>query len=233
MCLLLQTLSILEQPALLTETLARMRDTGVGVLDLEVIRIGPQFDAAAFTALLEAGAALQARAVLVIGEDADASRLADSFGRLCVAVAPYGMTVDLEFLPWTAVPDARAAMRVLRAAGSPANAGVLVDALHVSRSTTSLDDLAELARSALHYAQICDAPVGGPFPVDEMIRTARQERLLPGEGGIELAQMFARLPPGLPISIEIPHLTRMARLGVLEWARQALVASRAVLEPAR
>ena len=218
---------------MLTETLARMRDTGVGVLDLEVIRIGPQFDAAAFTALLEAGAALQARAVLVIGEDADASRLADSFGRLCVAVAPYGMTVDLEFLPWTAVPDARAAMRVLRAAGSPANAGVLVDALHVSRSTTSLDDLAELARSALHYAQICDAPVGGPFPVDEMIRTARQERLLPGEGEIELAQMFARLPPGLPISIEIPHLTRMARLGVLEWARQALVASRAVLEPAR
>ena len=223
---------ILEQPGLLRETLARMRDTGVGVMDLEVIRIGAQFDATAYQALLEAGAALQARAVLVIGEDADASRLADSFGQLCAVVAPYGMTVDLEFLPWTAVPDARAAMRVLRAAGNPANAGILVDALHVSRSTTSPDDLTELARGPLHYAQICDAPVGGPFPVDEMIRTARQERLLPGEGGIDLAQMFARLPQDLPVSVEIPHQARMARLGALEWARQALAASRAVLEPA-
>jgi sugar phosphate isomerase/epimerase len=141
------------------------------------------------------------------------------------------MTVDLEFLPWTAVPDARAAMRVLQAAGCPANAGVLIDALHASRSKTSLDDLSELARGPLHYAQICDAPVGGPFPLDEMVRTARQERLLPGEGGIDLGQMFARLPQELPVSIEIPNQVRMAKLGALEWARQALAASRALLEP--
>lgn len=43
---------ILEEPALLGETLARLRDSGVGVLDLEVIRIGAQFDPAAFHALL-------------------------------------------------------------------------------------------------------------------------------------------------------------------------------------
>jgi sugar phosphate isomerase/epimerase len=223
---------LLSDTALLRETLAHLRDTAVGVFDLEVIRLGPQFDPAAYTAFLEVGAALQARAVLVIGEDPDASRLAQSFGRLCEVVAPYAMSVDLEFLPWGVVPDARAAMAVLADAGKPANAGVLVDALHVARSSTSLADIAALAGGTLHYAQICDAPAGGPYTLDELIHTARLERLLPGEGGIALAQMFGLLPQTLPISVEIPHHVRQQSLGAHEWARQALAASRAVLEPA-
>lgn len=222
---------LMSDPGLLRETQARLRDTGVGVLDLEVIRIGAGFDPAAYTAFLEVGAALQARAVLVIGEDTDESRLADSYGRFCAVAAPYGVTVDLEFLPWSTVPDASAAMRVVQRAGAPANAGVLVDALHAARSSTTLDDIAAVPRSQLHYAQICDAPLGGPFTVEELLHTARQDRLLPGEGGIRLARIFARLPDSLPVSVEIPHHQRIPQLGVREWARQALAASRAVLEP--
>jgi sugar phosphate isomerase/epimerase len=222
-----------SEPALLRETQARLRDTGVGVLDLEVIRIGAGFDPNAHATFLEVGASLNARAVLVIGEDTDESRLADSYARLCAAVAPFGMTADLEFLPWTTVPDASAAMRVLQRAGAPSNAGVLVDALHAARSSTTLDDIAAVPRSQLHYAQICDAPVGGPYTVEELLHTARQERLLPGEGGINLTGIFSRLPDGLPVSIEIPHHLRQPQLGAREWARQALAASRAVLEPGR
>ena len=66
---------------------------------------------------------------LVIGEDTEEARLADSYGRLCAVAAPYGMTVDLEFLPWSTVPDASTAMRVVQRAGAPANAGILVDAV--------------------------------------------------------------------------------------------------------
>jgi len=223
---------LISDAALLRETQARLRDTGVGVFDLEVIRIGADFDPQAQRPFLETGAALHARAVLVIGEDPDDARLADSFGRLCALVAPYGMTVDLEFLPWTTVPDARAAVRVLQRAGSPANGGILVDALHAARSSTTLDDIAALPPGHLHYAQICDAPVGGPYTLAELLHTARQERLLPGEGGIDLKRIFARLPAQLPVSVEIPHHLRVPQLGVREWARQALVASRAVLEPA-
>jgi len=222
---------LISDPALLHETQARLRDTGVGVMDLEVIRIGAGFDPGAYTTFLEVGAALQARAVLVIGEDTDESRLADSYARLCAVAAPYDLTVDLEFLPWSTVPDASCAMRVLQRAGAPANAGVLVDALHAARSSTTLDDIAAIPRSQLHYAQICDAPLGGPFTVEELLYTARQARLLPGEGGIGLARLFAQLPESLPVSVEIPHHLRMPQLGAREWARQALVASRAVLEP--
>lgn len=222
---------LVSDPALLRETQARLRGTGVGVMDLEVIRIGAGFDPGACTAFLDVGAALRARAVLVIGEDTDESRLADSYARLCALAAPYKLTVDLEFLPWSTVPDASCAMRVLQRAGAPANAGVLVDALHAARSSTTLDDIAAIPRNQLHYAQICDAPLGGPFSVEELLHTARQARLLPGEGGIGLARLFAQLPESLPVSVEIPHHLRMPQLGAREWARQALVASRAVLEP--
>ncbi len=221
---------LLGNPLRLRETVARLADTGVGVWDLEVIRIGAQFDARACVPLLDAGAALKARAVLVMAEDPDEARLAQSYAQVCALAAPYGMTADLEFIPWTTVPDARAAWRVVRLAGQPANAGVLVDALHVSRSRTTPQDIAALPRALLHYAQICDAPVGGPYTVQALIHTARQERLLPGEGAIDLKGLFAALPVDLPVSIEIPHHVRMPTLGAVEWARQALAASRAVLQ---
>ncbi|MFC5522153.1 sugar phosphate isomerase/epimerase family protein [Polaromonas jejuensis] len=226
---------LIGQPEVLRETVAAQRDTGVGVFDLEIIRIAEGFDARSYQPLFEAGAALKAKAVLVAGDDTNEARLAEGYARLCEAMRPYGMTADLEFMPWTAVPDAKAALRIIHAAGRPDNAGILVDALHVARSNTTLDDLRTIPRELLHYAQICDAPTqaqrGRPFSVEEMIHTARCERLMPGEGGIALQALFDALPPDLPISVEVVHLDRMAQIGQTEWARQALAASRALLEP--
>lgn len=230
---------LIGQPEVLRETVAAQNDTGVGVFDLEIIRIAAGFDSRSCLPLLEAGAALKAKAVLVAGDDTDEARLTENYARLCELMQPYGLTADLEFMPWTAVPDAKAALRVINAAGRPGNAGILVDALHVARSGTTLDDIRAIPRELLHYAQICDAPtsapppqgIGRPFTVEDMIHTARCERLLPGEGGIELSSLFAALPQDLPVSVEVPHEKRLAELGPTEWARQALAASRVLLEP--
>ena len=154
---------LIGDSALLRETRARMADTGVGVFDLEIIRIGDVFDARTHIPLLEAGAALQARAVLVAADDSDEHRLAAHFAQLCEQMQPYGLSANLEFMPWTGVKDAQAAMRVVRQAGTPKNAGILVDALHFGRSTTTLADIAAIPRELLHYAQICDAPAGLNF----------------------------------------------------------------------
>lgn len=226
---------LIGQPEVLRETVTAQQDTGVGIFDLEIIRIGDNFDERAYVPLLEAGAALKAKAVLVAGDDLDEARLTEGYARLCELMAPYGMTADLEFMPWTAVPDVKAALRIINAAGKPANAGILVDALHFDRSSTTLEDIRAIPRELLHYAQICDAPtraqMGRDFTVEEMIHTARCERLLPGEGGIDLTGLFAALPQDLPISVEVVHLARMAQVGQAEWARQAMAASRALLEP--
>ncbi|WP_454740134.1 sugar phosphate isomerase/epimerase family protein [Cupriavidus necator] len=224
---------LLGDAASLRELLAVLRDTGTGVLDIEIIRIGPDFSAAAYTALFEAGAALGAQAVLVAGDDPDLDRLSESYARLCEAMAPSGLNAELEFMPWTAVPHARAALDVVRRAGTPANAGILVDALHVDRSNTSLEDLRALPRGLLHYAQICDAPGaaqwGRPFTNEEMIHTAREARLPPGEGNIDLLSIFAALPADIVVSVEVPHAQRLPATGQRLWAQQMLHDTEALL----
>ena len=223
---------LLGDAAILRETLAVQRDTGVGVFDIEIVRIDAAFDPQAYLPMFEAAAALRARAVLVAGDDTDLARLADNYARLCAVLQPYGMTADLEFMPWTAVPHAQAALRTVRAAGSPSNAGILVDALHVARSHTTLDDLRALPPALLHYAQICDAEAGTHFSTEAMVHTARCERLLPGEGTIDVQSLFDALPADLPVSVEVVHFERMAQMGQRAWAQHCLASSRAFLEAA-
>jgi sugar phosphate isomerase/epimerase len=222
---------LMRDPVALAETLARIAETGVGVFDLELIRIDAGFDPAAHKAFLEVGAKLGAKAMLVAGDDPDEGRLTASFAALCEAARPFGLSADLEFMPWTKVPDARTALRIVSGAAQP-NGGVLVDALHVARSDTTAADIAAIPHRHLHYAQICDAPAEIPATVEGLLHTARSERLLPGEGGIDLAAIFAQLPSDLPISVEIPSLTQVAALGPEEWARRALAATKRTLRGA-
>ena len=220
---------LMREPRALADTLARIQDTGVGVFDLELVRVGASFRADDHLPFFEAGARLGAKAMLVAGDDADEARLTASFAALCEAAAPYGLSADLEFMPWTKVANAQTALRIVIAAAQP-NGGVLVDALHVARSATSLADIAAIPRQHFHYAQICDAPAAIPATEEGLIHAARCERLLPGEGGIDLPGLFAILPRGLPISVEIPHDKQLAVLGAEEWSRRALAASKRALE---
>jgi sugar phosphate isomerase/epimerase len=217
---------LLDEPQALRETLAALHDTGVGVFDLEIIRIGADFDPHRWDALYDIGARLNAKAILVAGDDPDEARLTQNYARLCEVMQPFGMTADLEFMPWTAVPHAQAALRVVRNAGTPANAGILVDALHFGRSATTLADIRAIPRALLHYAQICDAEAGTHFSHDELIHTARGARLPAGEGNIDLKGLFDALPQDLPISVEVVNLEREQQASPSAWAAECLAASR-------
>jgi sugar phosphate isomerase/epimerase len=227
---------LIGQPQALREAQAALKDTGVRVFDLEIIRLGADFDVHRWEALYELGAALQARNILVVADDREETRLSAHYGRLCEALRPYGLNADLEFMAWTGVRDAQSALRVVRTAGTPSNAGILVDALHVGRSTTTLEDLKALPPELLHYAQMCDGTAGTHFSDEELIHTARCERLFPGEGTIDLAGILDALPQDIPISVEIIHLEREARHDPLAWAARCLEATRHMVEdrpPAR
>ncbi len=219
---------LMTDAAGLREALAVMRDTGVKVLDLEVVRLDAAFDPARFEPFLACGAELGAAHVLVAGDDPDESRLTASYASFCEAAARHGLSADLEFMPWTAVPSLDVAQRIVTAVDQP-NAAVLVDALHVARSPSRLQDLAGWPRQRLHYAQICDGRVPGPTAVADLIHDARCERLLPGEGGIDLVELFSRLPADLPISIEVPSESRAPAMGHEAWARLAIEATDRVL----
>ena len=221
---------LLDPPEALRETLAAQRDTGVGVFDLEIIRINADFDPHTWDALYDVGAQLKAKAILVAGDDPDEARLTANYARLCEVMKPYGMTADLEFMPWTEVKDAKSALRIVQNAGMPANAGILVDALHFGRSSTTLDDIRAIPRQLLHYAQICDAEAGLNFSTEQMVHTARCERLLPGDGNIDIRGLFAALPADLPVSVEVVNFGREAHTPPAEWAAECLDQSRPFVE---
>ncbi|MCA6112663.1 hypothetical protein J6497_36885 [Bradyrhizobium sp. CNPSo 4026] len=133
-------------------------------------------------------------------------------------------------MPWTAVKNAKAALRIATNAGEP-NGRVLVDALHAARSATTLNDIASLPRHLLSYAQLCDAPAGIPATHEALIHTARGARLLPGDGGIDLRGLVHALPEDLPLSLEIPNDEWLPELGAEEWGRRAPLPRLAGLSP--
>lgn len=219
---------LMEDRAMLRETLAWMQDTGVKIFDLELIRLGAAFDPEDYRAFFEVGAQLGAKAVLVVGDDPEEERLVEHYARLCDALCPYGLSADLEFTPWTAVPDLDSALRIVGRADRN-NGGILVDALNFDGSAGDPAQLRRIPRQWLHYAQLCDGPAERPDNREGLLQAARGERLLPGEGAIDLPGIWRNLPEDLPVSIEIPNDRRQARLGARAWARAALQAAKSTL----
>jgi sugar phosphate isomerase/epimerase len=223
---------LMDDAAGLKETLARLDATGVTVADLEVVAFQPETDVATFSAFFETGAQLGAKNILVAGYDPDLGRFADRFAKFCEAAAPHGLTADLEFMPWTSVPDLRTANRIVAQVGLP-NAGVLVDALHFDRSESLLGELVRLPADRLHYWQLCDGPTERPATTEEMMHAARYERMFPGEGGIDLVSLARAMPADIPVSIEVPTASLAKTLNAEARARRALEGAKKVLAATR
>ena len=220
-----------DDPALLSETLRVMADTGTSIGDLEIVMLRPDTDLQQFMRFLEVGGRLGARHVLVAGYDPDEARLTARFAGFCDLAAPFGLTADLEFMPWSNVPDMVTATRIATAADRP-NAGVLLDPLHFDRSGGSIADIEATPVAMLHYWQICDGPAERPSTVEGLLHTARAERLFPGEGGIDLVPIVRAMPADLTISIEVPTVELARTVGADERVRRAVAATRRVLAEA-
>jgi sugar phosphate isomerase/epimerase len=219
---------LMDDKAALKETLIRLDATGITVADLEVVAIRPETDIAAFSAFFETGARLGARHILVAAYDLDLNRFKDRYAAFCDAAAPHGLTADLEFMPWTYVPDLATARSIVAQIDRP-NAGILVDALHFDRSRSSFDELARIPASWLHYWQLCDGPAERPATTEEMIHAARYERMFPGEGGIDLVALKRAMPADITVSVEVPTAELAKSVDAKTRAQRALDAARRVI----
>jgi sugar phosphate isomerase/epimerase len=218
-----------HDPLLMKETKARLRATGLKVLDVELFRMDPAHEPEGFIPELEATAELGARLVIAQLPDPDREQATARFARLCELARPLGIFVSLEFPHWTDTGNLAAAAEVVRAVGMD-NAGILIDTLHFARSNSSLEELAKLPSTWFRFAHVCDAPKEIPSTSEGIVRTARIERLFPGEGGIDVRGILERLPPNIPYSLEIPRMTLTKAVGPEEVARLALRVTRSHLE---
>jgi sugar phosphate isomerase/epimerase len=215
--------------ALMNETKARLDDTGVQILDIELFRLDANLRPEDYTAELEATAELGARNIIAQVPDPDRERAIDNFARLCDFALPLGIFVNLEFPHWKETGSLAAATHVLRAANR-ANGAILIDMLHMARSGSNIEDLKKLPREWFRFVHVCDAERQLPPTLEEIIRTARDERLFPGEGTIDVRGILACLPQNVPYSLEIPRATLTNAIGPEEVARLALVVARAHLD---
>ncbi len=215
-----------DSPELL-QTLARARETGVGILQVELIALDRATDVRAHRPMLEAGAALGATRLVVTGDDRDLSVVAAKLAEVADLAREYRLTVDLEFMPFRALATLGQALAAVSAAGRD-NVTVMVDALHLVRSGGVPADVAAADPRRLAVLQLCDAPLVAP-PRQSLADEAREGRLLPGQGELPLEALLAAMPPDALLACEVPLGAAQAALSPQERARAVFTATTDVL----
>jgi len=217
---------------MLAETLRRMDDTGVQVLDVELVRLEAQTIVAKYEPLFETGAELGARFVNVMADDPDLHRATDNFAALVEAARPYGLRPAIEAIPYMQVRTLFDAAALVGDSGG----GIIIDPLHLQRGGGGPQDVRSLDPRLIAYCQLCDAPLAAPHDlprphklprgqsvegITDLALEARAMRLLPGDGELPLIEIVSALPTGPPFSVETPNLALLESLGAVEFARRA------------
>ncbi|WP_047155470.1 sugar phosphate isomerase/epimerase family protein [Aneurinibacillus tyrosinisolvens] len=209
-----------ENKEMLRQTKTALAETGVKLLDIELARIYDGVDPKRYLPAMEVAAELGGRHVLSSIWTDDHSFAIERFAELCDLAKPFGLTIELEFVPIASVYDLAGALDVLRTAKRE-NAGLMIDVHHFHRSRDKVEDLDTVPREWFRYLHLCNAPAQIPTSKEEMTRILREERLYLGEDGIDVASIVNRIPE-IPYSIELPNLKRAQELGYEEFARRCL-----------
>lgn len=217
--------ALADNPEMLRQTKRALADTGLAVHDIELARIHDDLDPSKYLPAIEVAAELGARAVLSSIWTDKRDYASEKFGELCDLAKPFGLTVDLEYVPIAGVRTLAGAVDVLRTAKRD-NAGLMIDVHHFHRALDKPEDLDGLPREWFHFAHLCDAPVDIPGDPAEMTRILREARSYVGEGGIDIAAILGRLPE-MVYSIELPHLARAKEFGYAEHAFRCLESAKA------
>lgn len=120
----------------------------------------------------------------------DVDRARENLAVLVDLATSAGAQVCVEFLPWSGIPDLATAWRLVEPLGP--DAGILLDTWHWVRQPggPAVDLLRTIPGERIGYVQVCDAAAEASADVLDEAMTAR---LLPGEGIVDFAEVFAVL----------------------------------------
>lgn len=107
---------------------------------------------------------------------------------VCDLVLDAGLKVAVEAFPWSALSNVAAARAVIEASGAT-NAGLMIDIWHFYNSRSTLADLDGLRPDQIVAMQLND----GRIVADDFLAEARQGRLLPGDGDLNVAGLLRGL----------------------------------------
>lgn len=99
----------------------------------------------------------------------------EEFAALCERAGP-DLTVALEFMPYSGVPDLATAWRIVQ--GVP-NAGLIIDGWHWARAGQQVADLLDVPAERIVSVQLCDVRAE---PMEPLRAESLGHRLPPGKG---------------------------------------------------
>jgi sugar phosphate isomerase/epimerase len=203
---------------------------GITVWNVEYFPLEAETDIGAYQPAIALGAELGAARLVTHVHDTNEQRACDSLGRLCDLAATEGLAVGLEFMGLSPGCNSLAKARRLFEAVAAANLGIAVDALHMVRTGSPIEEVAALPPHIFAYAQLCD---GTHLELLSDYLPEAMDRLAPGEGVFPLREFLRALPPDIPIDVEVPS-ERLRKSGVppLERVLAAVEASRILLNGA-
>src|SRR3954453_16053750 len=143
--------------------------------------------------LLTAAEALGARHLKVTpdtsGAPWDAGHWASEFALLAAQAADAGARLGIEFLPWSNIPTAQEALRLVEDAGHAAG-GIVVDVWHVERADTPAAELAELPAHRIVGVELNDAD---REVIGTLFEDTVERRRYCGEGSFDLTGSITAL----------------------------------------
>ena len=194
---------ILGTPQAARELRTRASDLGIRLSNVSGYQFYPDVTLEQVAPVVEATAELGMPIVVANGFDRDLDRFTDLFARYCELAKASGIRVALEFLPYSGVRNLAAALRVVEQSGM-ANAGLLLDSLHLERSGGSPADIEAVPASRIVFAQLCDAlPWRGEKTDEALLAEARGARQPAGTGILPLFDYLDALPAGCEIEYEV------------------------------
>ena len=136
---------------------------------------------------------------------------AQTFAGLCDRAAEHGLTVGIEFLPYTNISDASVAGAIVAAADRP-NGGVCVDSWHHFRGAADDAQIRALTASRVAAVQLDDGLLQPENP--DYFTDCIENRRVPGEGEFDLVgfiRLLDEMDVSVPVSLEVISTQLQAR----------------------
>lgn len=195
--------------------------------DVELLRIFPHSKPEDFLPILDTAHFLDAKRIVTISEDSDVARLCDKLGTLANWCEERDLFLELEPITWTQISTPLAAAEIIRKV-SHSRLGLMVDTLHFHRAGFTHEELAALALPAPRLIHLCDAPLEFDPTPEAMKQTAREARLFPGEGQLELAPFLELAGNQTVVSLEIPNTRYLRTFTPAQRALRAIEAAKSL-----
>ena len=122
----------------------------------------------------------------------------EGFARLCDDAARHGLRIALEFIPFTHIPDAATAWKVVGGANR-SNGGLVADIWHHVRSGSDDAGLRSVPAEKIYTVQLSDGPAQAS---SDLMNETVYGRLQPGEGSFN-TKGFLQLLGGMGVRASV------------------------------